>query len=105
MNERLDEATRFSLPAAAVARALPIAGPRFQRPDDKLIRALHRVSSATASALMHRMGVRQTFIAGARARQPGAQVVGPIVTLQLRPRREAGMPAIGRNAPNETTGE
>ena len=76
MNERLEEAIKFSLPAATIARTLPIAGPPFQRPDPAVIRALSGVSSATASALMHRMGVRQTFIAGALPRRPGTKVVG-----------------------------
>lgn len=101
MNERLDEPTRFSLPAAAVAHALPIAGPPFQRPDPAVVRALQGVSSATASALMHRMGVRQTFIAGALPRQPRAKVVGPIVTLQFMPKREDVMAGIALNVPEE----
>ena len=101
MNERPDEPMKFSLPAAAVARALPIAGPPFSRPDPAVIRALHGVSSATASALMHRMGVRQTFIAGALPRQPGAKVVGPVVTLQFMPKREDVMAGIALNVPEE----
>jgi len=101
MNERLDEATRFSLMAAAGAPTLPIAGPAFRRPEPAVIRALNGVSSATASALMHRMGVRQTFIAGALPRQPGTKVVGPIVTLQFMPKREDVMAGIALNVPEE----
>lgn len=77
-----------SLPAPAVAGALPIVGPAFVRPDPEIIRRLHQVGSATASAIMHRLGVRQTFIEGPVARRPGAKVVGPVVTLQFMPRRE-----------------
>ena len=65
MTEQLEETTRFTVPAAAVAAELPIAGPPFKRPPHSIIKVLAGVSSATASALMHRMGVRQTFIAGA----------------------------------------
>src|SRR5437868_2831999 len=77
VKEPVDDSAKFTLPVAAVAEALPIAGPSFARPDPALIRQLHAVSSATASALMHRMGVRQTFVRGLTPRQPGAKVVGP----------------------------
>jgi len=76
------------LPSPAIARSLPIAGPAFARPDPDLVRRLGAVGSATASAVMHRMGVRQTFIQGPLARQAGARVSGPVVTLQFMPRRE-----------------
>src|SRR5436305_15317515 len=88
MSQLTESAINVSLPAAAIAEALPMAGPPFRRPDPATVRALAGVSSATASALMHRMGVRQTFVAGALARKPGAKVVGPIVTLQFMPKRE-----------------
>jgi regulator of RNase E activity RraA len=67
---------------------LPISGPDFERPDPELIRVLQNVSSATASATLHRMGIRQTFIHGPLPRVPGAKVVGPAVTLQFMPQRE-----------------
>jgi len=83
---RLKVETR--LPTPAIAKMLPIGGPEFARPDPELVKRLSDVSSATASAVMHRMGVRQTFIAGVAPRQPGAKVVGPAVTLQFLPKRE-----------------
>src|SRR5436190_3810992 len=101
MNEQADDAAKVVLPAASIARHLPIAGSPFQRPDPGVVRALHGVSSATASALMHRMGVRQTFVAGALARSPGAKVVGPLVTLQFMPKREDVMAGIALNVPEE----
>jgi len=101
MSERHDDATKVVVPAAAIARDLPIAGPPFLRPDPAAIDVLRGVSSATASALMHRMGVRQTFVAGAAARTPGAKVVGPIVTLQFMPKREDVMAGIALNVPEE----
>jgi regulator of RNase E activity RraA len=76
------------LPTPAISQTLPIGGPPFTRPDPELIRQLYQVGSATASALMHKMGVRQTFIQGPLPRQPGAKVVGPAVTLQFMPQRE-----------------
>jgi regulator of RNase E activity RraA len=60
----------------------------FQRPDPALIHDLDGVSSATASAMLHRMGIRQTFIEGPKSTQPGAKVVGSVVTLQFMPQRE-----------------
>jgi regulator of RNase E activity RraA len=82
------------LPAPDVV--LPIHGPAFQRPDPEIIRGLHAVSSATASAMLHKMGVRQTFIQGPVPRLPGAKVVGPAVTLQFMPQREDVMSGLGQ---------
>jgi regulator of RNase E activity RraA len=79
---------KMPLPAPGVARDLPISGPAFERPDPALIERLRAVSSATAAATMHKMGVRQTFIEGPLARLPGAKVVGPAVTLQFMPQRD-----------------
>ncbi len=67
---------------------LPIAGPAFARPAPALIERLRSVGTATASALLHKMGVRQTFISGPLPRTPGRKVVGAAVTLQFMPKRE-----------------
>jgi regulator of RNase E activity RraA len=67
---------------------LPISGPAFARPDADLLVQLQAVSSATASAELHKMGIRHTFMRGPAARQVGAKVVGPAVTLQFMPQRE-----------------
>jgi regulator of RNase E activity RraA len=75
-----------SYPPAPIS--LPIEGPAFQRPSPDLVQALHRVSSATASAALHGMGIRQTFIQGPMSQLPGSKVVGPAVTLQFMPQRE-----------------
>ena len=87
-----------SLPTPELARTLPIAGPPVRRPDPDLISRLGAVGSATASAVMHRMGVRQTFIQGPLPRQPGAKVVGPAVTLQFMPHREDIVAGTGRGS-------
>lgn len=68
--------------------SLPIAGPPILRPSSAIIQHLQKVSSATASAILHKLGVRQTFIQGPISCQPGAKVVGPILTLQFMPQRE-----------------
>lgn len=78
----------MALPAPPITKTLPISGPAFERPDAALIERLQGVSSATASAMLHKMGVRQTFVQGPLPRTPGAKVVGPAVTLQFMPQRE-----------------
>lgn len=67
---------------------LPIVGPAFQRPDAELLEQLQEVSSATASATLHKMGIRQSYMDGPIARMPGTKVIGPAVTLQFMPQRE-----------------
>ena len=59
---------------------LPIEGGPYKRPDAALLKDLEIVSSATAGAMLHRMGIRQTFIQGPTARTPGAKVVGSALT-------------------------
>jgi regulator of RNase E activity RraA len=76
----------IDLPRAAIS--LPIDGGPVQRPDPDLVKQLEQVSSATASAMMHRLGVRQTFIQGPLPRTMGRKVVGPAVTLSFMPQRE-----------------
>jgi regulator of RNase E activity RraA len=53
-----------------------------------LIEQLQAVSSATASATLHKMGVRHTYMHGPLPRTAGRKVVGPAVTLQFMPQRE-----------------
>jgi regulator of RNase E activity RraA len=67
---------------------LPIEGPPYKRPDAALLKDLEIVSSATAGAMLNRMGIRQTFIQGPTSRTPGAKVVGSALTLQFMPQRE-----------------
>jgi len=74
------------LPSPGVS--LPISGSAFEQPDPALIHELYRVSSATASAILHRLGLRQTFIQGPISRLPDAKIVGPALTLQFMPQRE-----------------
>jgi regulator of RNase E activity RraA len=76
------------LPAPAITAALPIHGPDVTRPDPSIVRGLSAVSSATATAELHLMGVRQTFIQGPVSRRPGTRVVGPAITLQFMPQRD-----------------
>lgn len=79
--------SQFTLPAPD-AISLPIDGGPFERPPADQIEALHRISSATASAMMHRMGLSNAFIEGVLPRQPGSKIVGPALTLAFMPQRE-----------------
>jgi regulator of RNase E activity RraA len=88
MAARSEDHLNVTLPTPPISRSLPISGPSFARPDPNVIEQLYQVGSATASALLHKMGVRQTFIQGPLPRRPGSKVVGPVVTLQFMPQRE-----------------
>ena len=68
--------------------AWPITGGPFHRPDPSLIDAFKDVSSATASAMLHHLGIKQTFIQGPLPLKPGSKVIGPALTLQFMPQRE-----------------
>jgi regulator of RNase E activity RraA len=82
------------LPAPNIT--LPVIGPAFEKPSPHLIEQLKKVSSATASATLHKMGIRRTFIQGPQSRQPGAKVVGSVVTLQFMPQREDIVSGMGQ---------
>lgn len=68
--------------------SLPVRGEPYQRPSADLIAAFAEVSSATACAKLHHMGISRTYIAGPTAFQPGARTVGSALTLQFMPQRE-----------------
>lgn len=73
------------LPPADVE--LPIKGtPGRRLPEDALER-LKGVSTATASATLHKMGLSQITITGPRTTIPGRTMVGQAVTLQFMPMR------------------
>ena len=78
--------TTIEIPPAGVS--LPVDGGPIVRPHPDLIAQLQQVSTATASAMMHRLGIRRTFIQGPLPRTPGAKIVGPAVTLAFMPQRE-----------------
>ncbi len=67
---------------------LPIRGPAWARPDPALIAAMHGVSTATASAELHHMGITRAYINGPKPLFAGTKIVGPAVTLQFMPQRE-----------------
>jgi regulator of RNase E activity RraA len=101
MRPRPGEHLDIPLPVPPIAATLPVDGGPVTRPDPELVRQLHAVGSATAAAVLHRLGVRQTFIQGPVARQPGSKVVGPVVTLQFMPKREDVVRGVGAGAGEE----
>lgn len=60
----------------------------IQRPSKALIEKLSGINSATASAELGRLGIRDAFISGPVPFTPGAKIVGPALTLQFMPLRE-----------------
>lgn len=81
----------MSDPAPELARPafqLPVRGGGFERAGADTIAALDRVSSATACAKLHGLGIRRSFVDGPRPLSPGQRVVGSAITLQFMPQRE-----------------
>ncbi|MHA3977480.1 ribonuclease activity regulator RraA [Halovulum sp. GXIMD14794] len=62
--------------------------PDITRPDPSVIEALRGIGAATASAELHRLGIRNTHIEGVTTWTPGKSIVGPALTLQFMPIRE-----------------
>jgi regulator of RNase E activity RraA len=60
----------------------------IRRPPEALVKALAAIGSATASAELNRLGVRNVHICGPFAHTPGITVAGPALTLQFMPKRE-----------------
>ncbi|MCO8277763.1 hypothetical protein M1L60_45040 [Actinoplanes sp. TRM 88003] len=82
---------------------LPQRGPDFQRADKSLVEAMEPVSSATACAQLHQMGITRSFVAGPRPLVAGSRVVGPSVTLQFMPQREDVASGVAQEYVERTT--
>ena len=65
-----------------------IQTPDIERPAKDLVEGLRDIGSATASAELNRLGIRNAFIQGPVPWNAGASVVGPALTLQFMPLRE-----------------
>ncbi|MCY3717947.1 MAG: ribonuclease activity regulator RraA [Anaerolineaceae bacterium] len=66
----------------------PVVTEDIRRPPAHLIEGLKDIGSATASAELSKLGIRDAQIRGPLAMTPGVSVVGPALTLQCMPRRE-----------------
>ena len=60
----------------------------ISRPPKEWVAALKEVGAATAASTLAHMGVRSPFMVGPVARNAGAVVAGPALTLQFMPKRE-----------------
>ncbi|MFE7436728.1 ribonuclease activity regulator RraA [Streptomyces tendae] len=67
---------------------LPVHGEPWDRPEGELVRSLNRVSSATACAKLHELGIRRSYLSGPTSLELGNKVTGPARTLQFMPQRE-----------------
>lgn len=75
---------------------LPVRGGRFERADVESIARMGTVSSATACAKLHGMGITRSFVDGPQALSPGQRVVGSALTLQFMPQREDMASGLGQ---------
>ena len=62
--------------------------PDIARPDPSVIEKLKDIGTATASAELHRLGIRNAHLEGIRPWVAGKSIVGPALTLQFLPLRE-----------------
>jgi regulator of RNase E activity RraA len=67
----------------AIAPITPIS-----RPSADLVERVRQVGSATASATLAHMGLRNCYLRGPVAFTPGETIAGPAVTLLMMPKRE-----------------
>lgn len=67
---------------------LPVRGSHYSRTDEAVIDEFASISSATACAKLHQLGIRRTFVDGPRPLTTGTGVVGSALTLQFMPQRE-----------------
>lgn len=82
---------------------LPIRGPEFERADPALAAAMTPVSTATACAQLHQLGITRTYISGPAPLVSGQRVVGPGVTLQFMPQREDVASGVSQEYVERTT--
>nr|MBS1900517.1 ribonuclease activity regulator RraA [Actinomycetota bacterium] len=68
--------------------ALPVRGAAYARPGRELLDDFEGISSATACAKLHGLGIRRSYIDGPEPLTAGSHVVGSALTLQFMPQRE-----------------
>jgi regulator of RNase E activity RraA len=80
----------MSVPSSTIDAVwpLPVRGPAYERTPAAAVEAMAPVSTATACAHLHQLGITRTFVEGPRPIAPGQRVVGSSVTLQFMPQRE-----------------
>jgi regulator of RNase E activity RraA len=68
--------------------ALPVRGAAYERPTRDVLDSFDVISSATACATLHGLGIRRSYIDGPEPLSLGQRVVGSALTLQFMPQRE-----------------
>lgn len=76
------------MPDSDTVYDLPVRGPDYHRADPDLVGEVANLSTATACAKLHQLGIRRSFVQGPRAMQPGQRTAGTALTLQFLPQRE-----------------
>lgn len=67
---------------------LPVRGPAYDRATPDALESFASISSATACAKLHELGIRRSYIEGPEPLTTGQRVVGTALTLQFMPQRE-----------------
>ncbi|MCX4869598.1 ribonuclease activity regulator RraA [Streptomyces sp. NBC_00825] len=67
---------------------LPVRGDTYLRADAELVDQMGQVSSATACAKLHGLGIRRTWMEGPQPLTTGQKIAGSALTLQFMPQRE-----------------
>lgn len=75
---------------------LPIRGATYTRLSSFERSSLEGISSATASATLYRMGIRNVFLQGPGPMQTGTTIVGSALTLQFMPQRDDVASGVGQ---------
>lgn len=83
-----------TLPSPAFT--LPVRGEPYERPDAETVARLEGISSATACAKLHGLGITRSYVEGPRPLAAGARVVGSALTLQFMPQREDFASGLGQ---------
>ncbi|GAT71547.1 transferase [Microbacterium sp. HM58-2] len=68
--------------------ALPVRGAAYDRAPAEVLDSFSAISSATACAKLHELGIRRSYIDGPEPLTTGQRVVGSALTLQFMPQRE-----------------
>ncbi|MFB6783761.1 ribonuclease activity regulator RraA [Streptomyces sp. NPDC056352] len=78
--------------------ALPVRGDAYQRAEAQMVEQFGGISSATACAKLHGLGIRRTWMEGPQPLETGQKISGSALTLQFMPQREDIASGLGQEA-------